>query len=1081
MILFTFKNVLSLIKPLGKSIPKAVMLLGAITLLCSSITYAQGPTRRVTGIVTDINSGETLIGATVAIKGRTNVTQVDVAGKFAIDVPANSVLVVRYIGYTDLEVPVEDKITLDVKLSKVTTNLEEVVVTGFGLTTKKATLAGAISQLSGEDLSASKATSVSGALVGKVAGVNFRQNNGRPGSSPAIRVRNFGSSPLVVIDGVTRSVDTYNAQGVLQRDNSAFDNLDFNDVESLNVLKDGSAAIYGMNADNGVIVVTTKKGKRGQKPTISLDSYYGVQQIANFNKPADIKSYIKGIVQTETYGNGSVSSTRSITPAEYDKWMAGTEPGYEGFDWYKYIYKDAPQSQVRVSVSGGSDNADYFVSGTTTNQGVALRDFGDGFKRHNIQSNINANISKRVRFGVSINGYWSKESSTNVPGDNFDFAAETAYRNLPDRGPYANGNPLYPQNSSAADFTYSYGLINPTLSGTESTTRRNIQLNGNLEVDILTGLKARMLANYSYLNRQFDSRRLSNTVYRYDAATSTYLVDQFNESRTLDHVYQNTDNTTLQFQLEYRKSFGKHNLHVNAGVENRLEYSPQIRVAGIPPANNIPFVPGVAYVTDINDDISLYTPRQGYIARVNYDYAGKYIVEGYGRYDGSPDYKPTQRWGMFPGGSVAYRISQESFWKKSGILSKIDDFKIRASYGILGFRTNGNFRTGYDYDQGFAVLNGQIVTGAQARGLPSDYVTWGRTYSSDVGIDMTLLNNRLSITLDYFNRTRTGIVAPTGVFIPNLTGYTIGGENINTDKNRGVDGSVSWRDRVGEVTYNVGANFSYGREIVGFRYNQLFPSDLHRWRGLSSFNLALPQTSYGVDRLQGGPFQYISIGQFQSWEQIANHPVDQDGRGNATQKPGDFIFQDTNGDGFVNYLDQQRTAYTVNNNTPILAFGFNFGASYKGFDIRADFSGGSMFTFEQGGFMRFWDPNKNTSQYLMDNSSYYSNIWDRNSPIIVGKFPLLLQTAPAPNTDFGHTGWQTNITYLRLRTLTIGYTIPYSIMKPLGISNFKIYVSGQNVLTFSNMPNNLDPEIQSNGGNAYPNPRVLTAGVQVKF
>ena len=333
MILFTFKNVLSLIKPLGKSIPKAVMLLGAITMLCGSIAYAQGQTRRVTGLVTDIGTGETLIGATVGVKGGTTVTQVDVAGKFAIDVPANGVLVVKYIGYTDLEVPIEDKTTLDIKLSRVTTDLEEVVITGFGLATKKATLSGAITTVNAEDLSRSVATSAAGALVGKVAGLNFRQNSGTPGSSPQIRVRGFGNSPLVVIDGVTRSIDTYNAQGQLNRDNSAFDNLDFNDIESVNILKDGSASIYGMLAENGVIVVTTKKGKRGSKPTIGFDMYQGVQQIANFNKPADVKSYIKGIVQTETYGNGINSVTsRTITPADYDKWMAGTEPGYQGFD-----------------------------------------------------------------------------------------------------------------------------------------------------------------------------------------------------------------------------------------------------------------------------------------------------------------------------------------------------------------------------------------------------------------------------------------------------------------------------------------------------------------------------------------------------------------------------------------------------------------------------------------------------------------------------------------------------------------------------------------------------------------------------
>lgn len=193
------------------------------------------------------------------------------------------------------------------------------------------------------------------------------------------------------------------------------------------------------------------------------------------------------------------------------------------------------------------------------------------------------------------------------------------------------------------------------------------------------------------------------------------------------------------------------------------------------------------------------------------------------------------------------------------------------------------------------------------------------------------------------------------------------------------------------------------------------------------------------------------------------------------------MFKDTNGDGFINDLDRQRTAYQVNGGQPPLTFGFNFGVNYKGFSLTADFAGGTMFTFEQAGFMRAWLPNQNTSQYIMDNSSYYSDIFDRNSPIVVGKYPLLLQTTPPPNTDFAHTGWQTNITYVKFRNLDLGYTLPYALIKPLGVSNVKINLSAQNLIIFSNMPGKIDPEITSNNGNAYPNPRVLTAGIQVKF
>jgi len=1075
----------------------AVSLFIAITLFHSE-AYSQNSPLRVSGQVTDVSTGETLVGATVKVQGSDNSATVDGTGKFSIGVPsASSVLVVTFTGYTAQQVPLEGKTVLNIKLSKVTTNLDEVVVTGFGLTQRKATLSGAVSTIGGEELAHSKQTSAAGALVGKVGGLNFRQTSGRPGTTPVIRVRNFGGDPLVVIDGTIRNIDAFNA-------------LDYNDIESVNILKDGTGAIYGFGAENGVIVVVTKKGKRGQKPTLAFDGYYGTQTYANFNKPGDVKSYVRGIVQTETYGDGRQSFPRTITPEIYQKVMNG-EPGYEGFDWYKYIYQSAPQYQAKLSVSGGTDNTDYYISGSTLSQGVALRDFGDGFKRHNLQANFNANISRRVRFGVQMNGYWSKQSNTNVEGGDFDWQAEAPYRNLPilpgplkvpgpngttvtvapytypEAGPYVKGNPLYPAITSPSNFGYSYGFVDPELAGVESTTRRNVSINGSIEVDIVKGLKGRVLANYSFLNDQFDSRRTSPQFYVIDS-TGNIAPDPYAQTRSIDHVFTNTDNSSLQFQLEYQKSFGQHNIKAVATEQSQMNYAPSIRVQGVPPANNIPYLPNtsLSFVNAFNDEISTNTITQGYIINLNYDYAGKYIIEFHGRYDGSRFYHPDRRWGFFPGGSVAYRISQEDFWGNSKILSFFNDFKVRASYGIIPFNTNTDYSylVGYNYSQGSGVLNGTVITGAQVRNPASESLSWGKSHNYDVGIDLSLLNNRLSITLDYFEKIRKGIQETPGVALPDLVGFAPGDENLNSDKNRGVDGSIAWRDRTGGgLSYGFNASFSYGRSVTGFRYGQLFGSDYALFRGNSE------------GRLNGGAFQYTATGQFESWEQIQKHPVDQDSKGNVTVKPGDFILKDVNGDGFINALDQTRETYQINGGgngqgVPPLGFGFGFNLNYKGFDFRADFIGGSMYTFEQsssgfsaatGAYMREWLPNRNTSQYLFDNSSYYSDPFDRNSPIIVGKYPLLLQTNPAPNTNFNHGGYQTNITYVKVRNVEIGYTIPYSVLRSIGISQFRVYLSGNNLYNFSNMPGKIDPELSLGTGGGLPNPRVLTAGVQVKF
>jgi len=1048
----------------------------------------QAAAERITGLVTDEGTGETLIGATIRVRGTNIATSVDVNGKFTLDVPNNnSVLVVSYAGYTTQEVEVGTKRTLDIKLAKVTKNLDEVVVTGFGLTQKKATVSGAVSQISGEELSHSKATSAAGALIGKVSGLNFRQTDGRPGATPDIRIRNFGGNPLFIIDGSRSNIE-------------AFNSLDYNDIESVNILKDGTAAIYGFSSENGVIVVVTKKGKRGQKPTFAFDSYYGSQTYNNFNKPGDVKSYIKGIVQTETYGDGKQSTTsRTVTPDIYQHVMNG-DPGYTGFDWYKYIYQAAPQSSAKFSVSGGTENSDYYISASTLSQGLGLRDFGPGLRRQNMAANFNANISKSVKFGMQMSGFYEKNSQTNVQGDDFGWQTESPYRNLPIQpgpgtpysnpiaGPYVNGDPLYPAISSPSDFQYSYGLVNPKTSGTEGTIRRYVTVTGTLDVDILPGLTGRMLAHYDFRSNQFDSRRLSPQLYVYDSVTSSIIADPYSQTRSIDRSYTNTDNSSLQFQLEYKKSFGKHNLQANFTEESTLNYSPNIHINGIPPANNIPYLPNqLTYLSAFDDNISLYRPGQGYIARINYDYAGKYIISGFGRYDGSTNYKPADRWGLFPGVSGAYRISQEGFWKKSPILSIFNDFKIKGTYALSGGDNGENYLTGYNYSQGTQVLNGQVVTGAQVRGPGSVGLTWTKVYSSNVGIEMGLLNSRLSIGLDYFNKTRAGEPGNSAANLPDVVGFTAGQENVNSSKNRGVDGNFAWKDRIGQVSYGISGNFSYGRSITGFRYNQVFGSDYALFRG----NPSSGPGGNGVDRLGGGPFQYTVVGQFQNWDQIKSYGIDQDGKGNVTQRPGDFIFKDTNGDGFINSLDQERVTYQVNGGIPILSFGFGFNVNYKGFDVRVDFTGGSMYTFQQSSsgfngangsaYMREWLPQRNTSQYLFDNSSYYSDPFDRNSPIIVGKFPLLLQTNPAPNTNFDHNGYQTNITYVKIRNAEIGYTVPYKVLKPLGLTNLKVYVSGTNLYSFSNMPGHLDPEISNGSGNALPNPRVLTAGLNVKF
>lgn len=1056
MNLFLPKDILFFIRLLGRKIP--IILMWTITLvICNNAAYSQVERPfSVSGIVTDLSTGETLIGATVKIQGTDIGVASDVAGKFFIQAPSeNSILVVTFSGYTERQIPLEGKGVLDIKLSKTTLNLDEVVVTGFGLSTKKATLSGAISTVGADELSHSRSSTASGALVGRVAGITFRQTNGRPGTEPTLQIRNFGT-PLVIIDGVTR-------------DYSDFSQLDFNDIENISVLKDGSAAIYGMQASNGAIVITTKVGRRNQKASVGFQSYYGVQSPAGYNIPADAKTYINAIVQNETYNGGN---NRTITREEYDKWMNESDDAHTGFDWYNHIWQNAPQYYNNFNFSGGSESTDYYVSVGNLQQKGSLRNF-DGFSRTNFQSNINANISKRIKVGVGIIGRLEDQKQPGLPGDDYSFAEQTAFRNLPTKRPYANNNPQYPAISSA-DPQYSYGWIGYETSGKYQLEKKSIQFNGNIEVSILPGLKARALASYSFANTKTDLAEKSPTLYSYNQDTGNYDVAFSNSARYVERNFQNKEDLTTNLQLDYKKTFDKHNLQIVGGMEGRSSYLPRLYVLGSPDANGIQFLQFKS-LTSLTDDLSYKQNRLGFLSKVNYDYAGKYIVELAGRYDGSYFYKSGSRFGFFPYGSVGYRISEESFWKRSSVLSKVNDLKIRASYGVTGKELGSalSYMSGYNLGQGSAIINGQEIVSTRISGLPTD-ISWGRVNILDFGIDLTLLNNRLTGSFDWFDRHQTGELAGrVDVLLPDLVGFSRPNENLNGDYTRGIEFSVNWREAIGKFNYFFGGNMTYSRWITGERYKPRWTSEWNKYRnGLAN----------DEGRFRDGTFQLVGIGQFQSWEEIANHPVDQDHAGNTTIRPGDYIFKDINNDGFINDLDMEVVTYRINSGTPWVNFGFNLGGSWQGLDFRADFVGATGYTYEQQGYMRYFNANQNVSQYFADNSTWYKDIWDKDSGFNIGKYPLLTQGANNwMTTHWPNNYWQTNVTYVKLRNFEVGYTLPYTLLQKTGISNFRIYASGQNVLSISNMPGGIDPETTNNGGIAYPNPRIYTMGIQVKF
>lgn len=1015
--------------------------------------------KKIKGIVKDAY-GETVIGASVVVKGTTTGTVTDLDGGFTLDVPTGTTLEVSYVGYLTQAV-VANSTSLSIVLKENSTQLSEVVVTGFGLTQKKATLTGAVSSIGANDLSRSVSSTTSGALVGKIAGVNSRQADGRPGSTTSIQIRNMGN-PLYVIDGV-------------QKDAAQFNNIDFNDIESIAVLKDASAAIYGVRAANGVVVVTTKKGGKNTKNTVTLNAHYGWQTLSNFPDPADAATYVENYIQSQTIQGKSLTWTKE----DLAKWQQGTEKGYQPFDWKSYIWETAPQEYVNANVSGGSDKINYYFSLGHLNQDAMIVNYG-GFTRSNVQMNIESQVTEKLKLGASMNGRIEKRMNPGVPGgDDYWLPLFGTYRNLPTVRPFANDNPKYPTMTSTDSGT-NFAWLNYDLSGKMEDTKRVIQMNFDAEYNIFEGLKAKAMFGYFLSNRKHDNQEYTYKLYRYDEATDTYPVMFENNNPWRERTTEMVEEVISNIQLSYNKKISEHSIAAVLGLESIKKDSPKNWLHAIPASNALHLI---TYETmDTYDDTGNNTEaRLGWLGRVNYDFANKYLIELSARYDGSWKFPPHHRWGFFPSASVGWRISEEGFWKDSRIASVFSDLKLRGSYGLMGddMETDGDpnrdlyrpfdYMSGYNYKNGGSVIDGKYTIGTVPRGLPVTTISWLEAKILDIGFDASFLQGKLTGTFDFFQRKRTGLPASRyDVLIPSEAGFSLPKENLNSDMNLGYDASARWSDKAGELSYSVGANITYSRFYDWNQYKPRFSNSWNVYR--NSINERFGYLSWGLE----------ADGQFQSWEEIASWTIDNDRQGNKTLRPGDIKYKDQNGDKVINGMDERPIGYRQGS-TPVLNFGMNFSFGYKGFDLAFDLTGGALASWRQDWEQRnpFHDGGNN-SQYYMENTWRLSDITDANSALIPGKYPTMLIGNSSHSNYWNSTFWMHNIRYVKLRNLEFGYTIPRQALERFLISELRLYVSGQNLLTFANT-NGTDPEITSENGLQYPTTRIVNLGLTLKF
>jgi TonB-linked SusC/RagA family outer membrane protein len=1015
--------------------------------------------QKVTGRITDASTNEPLVGVNVIVEGTTVGSTTDNEGKFSVDVPgSNSVLVITYIGYITEKVKLAGQSTIDVKLVPDVTKLDEVLVIGYGIR-KKESVTGAISGVTSEDMDRVHASTVSAALAGKIAGVSFRQTDGRPGSGATIQIRNMGT-PLYVIDG-------------FQKDEGTFNNISPNDIESITILKDASASIYGSRGANGVVLVSTKRGKIGSRNSVNVDAYTGWQNWSRFPKTTNAYEWMTGKADAEM---NSLAHTTGITAAELDKWKTGTEKGYQSFDWYKFIIKpNSPLSSISVNTQGGSERINYYVSVSRLFQNSVLgREFT--FARTNMASSVEAKVSKNLKVGMQVTGRIETKDNPGVPGGDDYWAPRFAlFRNRPTERPYANDNPAYINDIGHNDTNWA--LFSKSTSGYWTEDWRVFQTNFNAEYQLpIKGLTASGKYSYYLADKVMNGHEYTYQTYSYNETNKTYdkafaMSNPWRERGTHKNI-----ETVLQGNLNYANTFGKHTFGATLVAERIERKEFDTWVHAVPSTNVLPLL----YFDNIDtyNDSQIEQARIGYVGRFNYDFARKYYFEFSAREDASWKFVTDKRWGFFPSVSAGWRISEENFFKSlSGLSNVVSDFKIRASYGILGDDNVGDdinnfaYMSGYNYNTSTNIIDGNIVKGSRYRGEPVTNISWFTSKITDIGADYNLFNGTITGTLDYFYRKRTGLRGTKwDVLVPQELGYSLPDENVNSDAVMGGDGAIFYNKKSGELTYSLGFNFGFARNKnldtykprFASQYDQYFNSSENRWAG----------TYWG----------YKCIGQFQSVDQINDYKIDNDGKGNKTMLPGDLMYEDTNNDGKINGDDTRPIGYARDKN-PTVNYGFNFTMAYKGIDFKADFSGGTMYSYNREWEMRVSFQNTgNLLSQLYDDRWHRKDILDVNSPWVSGKYPALRWNDGGHSNYRNSTFWLTNVRYLRMRTLELGYTLPKAWSQKVLMEKARIYINAYNLFSLDNLSKaGIEPEIMDTNGLQYPQNKFVNIGVNLTF
>jgi TonB-dependent starch-binding outer membrane protein SusC len=999
---------------------------------------------KVTGTLTDAATNQPMIGVNVTVKGTTVGAISDINGKYTLTVTdPNSTLVFSFIGYVTQEMALGGKTTLDISMAAEVSQLNEVVVIGYG-TQKKVTASGSISTTKGADIVKSPSTTVSNSLVGRMPGLTAVQRSGEPGQDGALlRIRGSNTlgnnNPLIVVDGVP---------------NRSMDRLNPNDIQSVTILKDASAAIYGSQAANGVILVTTKRGAIG-KPQISLNMYYGFQQPTKIPDMANATQYATMLNEIAYYKNPAGGRNQKYSADDLQKYTDGSDPwGHPNTDWFHEVFKPwSAQNQINASISGGTDNMKYFLSLGSRFQDGVYHNSATSYKQYDFRSNIDGKITKNINIGFDVAG---REEVRDYPTR----SAGSIFRMLMRGKP--NMPAFWPNGDPGPDIEYG---DNPAVTSTSATgydVNKVYVLNSNLRANIslpwVNGLSVTLNGSF---DKTFNFQKRFETpwyLYTWDGNPEHITVKGKRglDAPQLTEYTNDGQNISLNGYITYERTFAeKHNVKFMAGAERRNGHNDNFqafRKNYISSAVDQLFA-GATDQYMSNTGSASQNAYQSYFGRVNYDLSRKYMIEFVWRYDGSYMFPESKRYGFFPGVSAGWRISEEDFWKSN--IAFINDFKIRGSWG-----QTGNDRIAeYQYLATYGYLSGRsyVFNGVDAKLLletkvPNPNVTWEVANQANIGFDAALFNNKITVTADYFNNLRSQILIQRNASVPATAGFTLPPENIGKVKNRGFEGVIGYNGASGAFTYNISVNGSYSKNEVVFWDETPGIPEYQRSTGK-------PMPSYDEN---SGTFSsdlyYQAIGIFKDQAAIDAYPHW------AGAIPGDVIFEDVNKDGVIDGLDRVRNE---KNNMPRFIGGMSFDLKYKGFDLMMLIQGasGAMVyvnpeSGEIGNYYKLYADNRWTPE---NTNTAYPRAWNRDEEYWRSQ---------------ANTFWLQNMNYVRLKNFELGYTLPASVNQTLHIANLRFYVNGQNLLTKAKQ-SLIDPELQA--GTDYPLQRIVTGGLTLTF